>query len=248
MRLDARVNEREALGYLGYAGQPLDADLPRRLAAAVEACASLCPQGAARAFPIAPEPPDERDGACGIALVGTPLVLPGRDIAAHLAGAREAVLMVVTLGLRSEAQLRRASATSAVDGLLLDACASSLVESAADALCERIERWAHERGCALGARFSPGYGDLPLAVQGALVETVGAGRALGVTVTDADLLVPTKSITAVAGLFDAPEAPERGERACRLARPAPDERGACAACRLSATCPIHARGEICHDR
>ncbi|HQE70821.1 MAG TPA: hypothetical protein PK071_06860, partial [Atopobiaceae bacterium] len=60
--------------------------------------------------------------------------------------------------------------------------------------------------------FSPGYGDLPLAVQPVLLSSVDAQRRLGISLTDTLLMVPTKSITAVTGIFKTPPAARRSER------------------------------------
>ena len=60
------------------------------------------------------------------------------------------------------------------------------------------------RGLTAGGRFSPGYGDLPLEVQPAIVKVLKADRRLGMMPTDGGFVVPTKSVTALVGLFAAP--------------------------------------------
>lgn len=194
--LAASVKRREAWAFLGYRGQPVD----DRLAARLEEAAALCerelaPRGIFRVFPVLPA-----EG--GIAVAGTNLVLPGESIARHLRGCEYAALMAVTLGPSSEMVLRREAAVSATGGMLADACASSLVEQAAGVLNEFVDEAAARRGCAPTWRFSPGYGDLPLSVQGPFLEALEAGRALGVTLTAANMLVPSKSITAIVGFRD----------------------------------------------
>ena len=84
-----RVDRDEALRYLGYDGQKLDADLARRFDEAVAACERLCPRCFHAAFPV-----DHAASDAGhVALAGCGLVLEGRDIARHLDGACEAVLI-----------------------------------------------------------------------------------------------------------------------------------------------------------
>ena len=56
------------------------------------------------------------------------------------------------------------------------------------------------RGLVPTRRYSPGYGDLPLSVQPALLDALDAGRRLGVTLTESLLMVPMKSVTAVVGI------------------------------------------------
>ena len=57
-----------------------------------------------------------------------------------------------------------------------------------------------EPGETLVARYSPGYGDFPLAAQGALVSLLDTPRKVGVSLTSTFLLTPSKSVTAVIGV------------------------------------------------
>lgn len=194
--LAASVKRREAWAFLGHRGQSVD----DRLAARLEEAAALCerelaPRGIFRVFPVRP-------GAGGVVVAGTNLVLPGESIARHLRGCAYAALMAVTLGPSSEMVLRREAAVSATGGMLADACASSFVEQAAGVLNEFVDEAAARRGCEPTWRFSPGYGDLPLSVQGPFLEALDGGRALGIALTAANMLVPSKSITAIVGFRD----------------------------------------------
>lgn len=209
--LPCRVDTHEALTYLGYRGQALDDDLQRRFETAAARCEEeLTPAGMFAIFPL------DRD--CGEAGSGEdplivrtpngPLELPGKAIARHLRGCSEAALMAVTLGARSEMLLRREAALSATDGMLADVCASSAAEQAAEALGERLRAVAEQRGLSVTWRFSPGYGDLPLSVQPALLRALGADKALGISLTPALMLVPAKTITAIAGLYRPADRPK----------------------------------------
>lgn len=194
MELSARVERGEALAFLGHRGQALG-DLRERLERAARLCEDeLSPRGVYRVM------------ASSEALA----FLPGRDIARHVEGCADVVLLAVTLGVPSEMLLRRERALSATDGLLVDACASSLVEQAANVLNGHIAAEAAARGLAATARFSPGYGDLPLSCQPAFLAACGVDRALGIRATAAHLLVPAKSITAVIGLYPQPDPAREG--------------------------------------
>lgn len=218
--IDAQPDADEALGYLGYAGQRLDEGMRDRIQAARSLCEGFAPRGVFASF----EP--------------SALVLPGKDIAAHLDGASRVVLMAVTLGVQSERVLRREMALSATDGMLLDAFASSMAEDAARLLHEKVSAWAALQGLHAGGRFSPGYGDLPLDVQPDLLDALGAGKVLGLSLTPAKLLVPAKSVTAIIGLFSEPVSNER---------PAEElSRQVCESCERRQTCPIYREGRICH--
>ena len=244
MALSCHVDRAEALRYLGYRGQELTGDLAGRIDEAIARVeGDLRPDGLFAVFPVrttgeggAREGAASRDAAVPrVELEGASVVLEGSSIAEHLRGAREVALMAVTLGARSEQELRRLSALDPLDALLYDAACSSLVEAAADALEDQVVSAALERGLVTNFRFSPGYGDLPLAAQPAIVRALRADVRLGLTVLPTNLLLPTKSITAVIGLFDAVP-PQAGQ-----ASP-------CAACQLRATCEMRKRGVVCHGR
>ena len=55
-------------------------------------------------------------------------------------------------------------------------------------------------GETLVRRYSPGYGDLPLAAQRDLLGFLDAPRTVGVALTDALLMVPSKSVSALIGV------------------------------------------------
>jgi len=58
---------------------------------------------------------------------------------------------------------------------------------------------AKEKGLYLRPRYSPGYGDFPLTYQKEILELLNAQRRIGLTRTESNMLVPTKSVTAIIG-------------------------------------------------
>lgn len=230
-----RVDRQEMLRYLGYRGQAMTPELQERIDGVVERCErTLAPAGAFAVYPVASvraaegEPPR-------IELAGANVVLEGASICEHLEGAREVALMAVTLGAKSEQELRRLSATDPLSAVVYDAACSSLVEAATDAWEDRVVEVAVRRGRVTNWRFSPGYGDLPLSAQPAVVRALRADVRLGLTVLDSNLLLPSKSVTAVVGLFEG-EPPKKGEAV------------PCAVCSLRATCEMRKKGMVCHGR
>lgn len=108
--------------------------------------------------------------------------------------------MAVTLGMDNERALIQAQALSPLEGLMFDACSSSLVEEAACTVSASIEDLAREAGFQATKRFSPGYGDLTLDIQPAFLKTLRADSLLGIHVGSSQMMTPTKSITAIIGL------------------------------------------------
>lgn len=141
--------------------------------------------------------------------------------------------MACTLGLRSERALHRMIAIDAVDALIYGSACTDLVERAADVLETRIVSEAGRRGLYANYRYSPGYGDFDLAIQGPFIKTLDAGRQLGITVTDDNLLIPAKSITAVVGLY--PHLPDQAKIGCDW-------------CDCRDSCAIHAHGDTCYAK
>lgn len=140
------------------------------------------------------------------------LSLPGADLATHLSGCDRAALMCVTLSAPADALIRRAQAVDMAEALALDACATAAVEAA----CELAESEIKGQfpGCNFPFRFSPGYGDLPIALQGAILNRLDAPRKIGLCATDSSILTPRKSVTAVLGIGHGPDL--GGKRGCAL--------------------------------
>lgn len=230
-----RLDRAEALRYLGYTGQELDPQLAARFEQLADACERTLRPACVHAVFAVDEARSRWDGAdARVALEGCDLVLEGRDIAAHLRGAQAAALMACTLGAASERELRKHAALGPTDALLYGAAASALVEAAANAEEAVIVEEAAATGLRTNFRFSPGYGDFPLAVQPAFLAALDAPRRIGLAVTEGGLLVPVKSITAVVGLFD-------------HAVPGAAVRSACAVCQLRDGCQLRKKGITCHD-
>ena len=227
---DVRSVERgEVLRYLGYAGQAVTPELDARIDEVVARCFATCrPRGCVRVFDVAGR--DKKDGAPVISLAGTALELRGRSIAEHLDGAVAVGVLAVTVGMGVEAELRRLSLTDPLAQVIFDAAGTAAVERAADAAEASVVAQAHARGLFCGTRFSPGYGDLPLSTQPVLLDALDAGRQLGIRLSPALLMSPTKSVTAVIGLF---EEPRQGVRAN------------CANCLCRDFCLLRVSGRTC---
>lgn len=123
--------------------------------------------------------------------------LEGKSIKKLLAPCNKCVVMAITVGFELDMKIAALGSSSPVLSLLADAAASSAVEDACDACCESIES---ELGVKLTPRFSPGYGDLPMNIQPALLTLTNARRDLGLTVGSGCMLSPIKSVTAIAGI------------------------------------------------
>ena len=138
------------------------------------------------------------------------LLLPGQDLKAHLTGCDRAAVFCATLGAEADALIRRTERLDMGRALTLDCCASAAIE----AVCDRIETELQEKfpGYSFPFRYSPGYGDLPLEVQGPILELLDAPRRAGLCATANHLLTPRKSVTALLGVAEGEI--ERAKRSC----------------------------------
>ena len=125
--------------------------------------------------------------------------LPGKSITAHFEGCDRCIALGVTIGFEADRLISTLGHTDPYRALLTDACATAAVEDLAD-MATFAAREAFAPDSAITFRFSPGYGDLPLALQPVLLEMIDARRMLGLTVSKSMLLSPIKSVTAFIGL------------------------------------------------
>ena len=203
-----RLNIDEVLRYLGVRGEA-PAELRRRVERTAEEVAdSLTPKYVCRAFPLAA-------AEQGIELRGSGVVLTGSLAGRMLADCNTAILLCCTLGLEFERRLRAVARRDMGEASVFDACGSAWVEAGCDAAEAKLAaRFAPNY---LTDRFSPGYEDLPLSLQPAVIACLDAERRLGVHLNERFLMTPSKSVTAVIGVSDQPQpARVRGCAACAL--------------------------------
>ena len=125
-------------------------------------------------------------------------VTASQSLRRHLAGCTGILLFACTAGVEMDRLAARAALRSPVHGLLMHAAGAERVESGCDALGAALaERFPRRE---LTPRFSPGYGDLPLALQRQVMAALDCGRTVGITLTDSLLMRPTKSVTAILGM------------------------------------------------
>ena len=216
-----KVPVDEALRYLGAGSQPPEALRRQAEAVAEELSELLQPRYTFKIYELS------RSGG-EITLAGSGVVLSGRTAGRMLEQCSQAVLLACTLGAVFDARLLSLQARDMAQAVIFDACGSALVESGCDAAQEDIA--GRFPGRYLTDRFSPGYGDLPLALQPAICAALDTPRRLGVHVSESLLLHPVKSVTAVIGLSDRPQ----------MAR----IRG-CAYCSMRESCLLRKGGNHC---
>jgi hypothetical protein len=106
------------------------------------------------------------------------------------------VLGICTIGPALEDEVRELTRKNQLAlATALDAVSSEMVESLADALETHICKEAAMQGLSSRPRFSPGYGDWPLASGQKTIFSLLPGHRVGVSLSDTSLMNPLKSIS-----------------------------------------------------
>ena len=214
------LNMNEILKYLGFRGQ----ELTEEIAAQIKRCtdevlAAATPRLTYRHAPL-------EDGA----VLG--VTFAGNDIPRMLEPCEEVVLFGATLGPGVERLMMRYEVTNAADSVIMDACASTAIENICNNFESDMRRAVEAEGRYLTDRFSPGYGDLPIAEQPKFFALLDMTRRIGVSLTPTTIMVPRKSVTAIMGIARTPQ-PHRP----------PD----CEHCLMFRTCPFRKAGRRCRE-
>lgn len=128
-------------------------------------------------------------------------VFESAALAQLMADSAEMVLMASTAGAAIMEKIAdEVSHGDAAFGLILDATASHAADAGLDWMVGFLNGMLQRKGLRLTQRrFSPGYGDLSLVHQKLIFDMLCFDR-LGVELTDKYILVPEKSVLAVAGI------------------------------------------------
>ena len=177
--------------YLGCLGEPDPALAERVRALTAQAEEAAQPRTVSRVFPLT--------FLGGDKLALGPLAVESAALGKNLAGCEEVILFAATLGVGVDRLIARANAGRVSDAAVYQAAGAALIEEVCDLAWEDLRRAGEAEGWHLRPRFSPGYGDFPLACQGELLSALRAPETIGLTASDAMLLLPSKSVTAVMG-------------------------------------------------
>ena len=194
---EIQIPVREVIRRMGYpADREPEAGVQAILARQMEQASGLFRfRGICRILDV-----DSRDGD-SLSLGQSAFRIHSRQVCRMLRRSLKAAFFMVTIGPALEDQiqdlLRRDEATEA---FVLDAIGSETADEAANVLHRNIlSDLARGQGMKVTPRFSPGYGDWPVTVQPDMLR-ICEGHRIGISVTESCLMIPRKSVSAVAGL------------------------------------------------
>lgn len=123
-----------------------------------------------------------------------------KDLQKALADCDRILLFAATIGLLPDRLIAKYNRLAPSKALLIQGIGAERVEALCDTFCEERKSFYAAEGAVLKPRFSPGYGDLPLALQRPIFAALDCTRQLGITLNDSLLMTPSKSVTAIAGI------------------------------------------------
>lgn len=186
------ADKSEVLRYLGYKGGEID----EKTKDDIDECIQIANEFKDvrfvwRLFDMVKE-------ESSISFADTNVTLYSKVLSGHLKDSKKAVLGAVTLGGRFDEEINRLMISNPSKGVILNSCAITLVEKAADELEKEImESCRVEK---LTPRFSPGYGDLSIESQTDFINLLDTERKIGVRLNRNMMMNPTKSVTFIVGL------------------------------------------------
>ena len=110
-------------------------------------------------------------------------------------------MLAVTIGAGVDRLIRQAEIGRMSEAVIYQAAGAAMVEELCDRLNAEICQSAKARGMACRPRFSPGYGDFSLEHQRDFIRILNTPKTVGVCLLESLLMTPSKSVTAVVGLY-----------------------------------------------
>lgn len=186
------VNRADILRYAGIGGEA-DADI----LALLDECIELS-QGKLRYNACFCE---VSVNICGDDIDLGDIHVTSHSLSRALRNCESAVIFAATVGLDLDRLIARQSAVSPARALMLEAIGNERIESLCDALCSDIALEKSEIGYKARPRFSAGYGDMSLDVQMDIFDLLECSKNIGVSLNQSLLMTPSKSVTAIIGIY-----------------------------------------------
>lgn len=133
------------------------------------------------------------------------LQIKSKSLQKNLKRCTQVVLFGATMGIDVDRQIRTYELTDMARAVVMQACAAAMLEEYCDEMQEKIAQQLAEEHLYLRPRFSPGYGDFSILHQQEILNMLDAPKRIGLTMTDAYMLAPTKSVTAIIGVSNTKE-------------------------------------------
>lgn len=116
-----------------------------------------------------------------------------------IGGSKRVTIYAATIGAAVEERSQKYSDSGRYRGSLLwDSFGSEAAEAVARKVSIMVHQRAKQSEMRITARYSPGYGDLPVEENPKILNLLGADK-IGISCSDANMLIPRKSTTGIIG-------------------------------------------------
>ena len=187
------IDRGEVLRYLGYGRHEAD----QAVMGLVEECIAQLlkeaqPRCLYREYPLILGPEGAVDGGC--------FQTVSMNLSRNLRDCGQIIVFAATLGTGADHLIQKYNKLQMSKAVIMQAAATAMIEEYCDQVCTGIREEYESGDRYLRPRFSPGYGDFPLDCQQRLLDSLEAGKRIGIKLTDSLLMMPSKSVTAVMGV------------------------------------------------
>jgi len=181
----------EILRYMGHRGDA-DARMKELISLCLEKLSSVCePRSVTAQLPCAIN--DYR-------ITIDSLEIESENLAAHLNNCTYTFVFAATLGSGVDRLIAQRVKIDSAQALCLQSCAAVQIENYCGSIEQDLLNQINCNDICFRSRFSPGYGDFDIKHQTDLLRILQAQKRIGLTETNAHMLTPLKSVTALIGV------------------------------------------------
>lgn len=119
----------------------------------------------------------------------------------NLSDCEEVIIFAATAGIGIDRLISKYSVISPVKAVIIQAIGAERIESLCDKFNETMRKKYESDGFLLKPRFSPGYGDFSLEKQKDIFSVLDCEKKLGLSLNGNLLMSPSKSVTAIIGIY-----------------------------------------------
>lgn len=128
-------------------------------------------------------------------------IIPSHHLMLNLHDCHSVYLFAATLGPAVDKLIQKESRINPAKAVMLQAAGAMFIEKYVDLLQDFLREQEAQEGNSLRPRYSPGFGDVPLAVQKTFFELLECQKNLALTLNDSLIMSPEKSVTAFVGVY-----------------------------------------------
>lgn len=189
--MNVQVSRKEIYRYLGYGNHLPDAEIQELVEQSIEDLQPCSFRSVQKCFSI--------DVLTENEIWFADIHIRSKDLGKNLKNCTKCVCMAATLGPLPDRLIQRAKILDLSKAVVLQAVGCALIESYVDQINEQIRQDAQNQGYICHPRYSCGYGDFDLNHQKDFIRLLEMPITIGVSLTQGNLMIPNKSVTAVIG-------------------------------------------------